>query len=237
MKKIVLILFLTCLSSIAFPQQRKELPYGYYCITNSDGYKSVYNANGKLICSGRDLDMSYDKETNIIHFLVNSDGYQSVYDANGKFLFTGKNVEFLDNGDIISTSSDGRRITYDYAGRVKSNSSQNYSQQPTQGVPPRSEWQNIIYIDGQPFVSHYAGQTHSVNVKIRLRKEYEGRRLKVYYKITCHNYNLDVYKCDYCEGYVSGSYSKTAFFNYRNSTKPVVSMSDFRIEVINVVTE
>jgi len=241
------VLFLVAVLGLGINANAQSMPgwlIGYWSSSNNNAQMTISKDGTMLLNNKYSADFIKADAKGNIYFRWRNDqtecymkghqGLLSIVSGNGS---RSSETFFFPRAASSQSSSQQTRPTQTQPTQSQSYNqpSQSYSQQTTPRVPPRSEWQNMIYID-KPFVSHSAGQTHGVSVKILMREEYKNRKLKVYYKITCSNYGLDVYECNYCEGYVS-SYDKTAFFNYRNREKPTVSITDFRLEVINVVAE
>jgi hypothetical protein len=101
MKKIILILFAICLSSVAFSQQKELLPNGCYRSTSSSGkVQYIYDSNGNMVCSGGRVELLYIQEYGrILYYCYRSTStsgeVQYIYDSNGKMICSGGSVELL----------------------------------------------------------------------------------------------------------------------------------------------
>lgn len=103
-------------------------------------------------------------------------------------------------------------------------------------VPPRSQWNDMVYID-KPLVSHYAGESHGISIYVHRRKEYQG--LDIYYEIKYigNEINFTAKRSDFEGSIPSFMDYNQKFLRYSNSAKPTATMSDFRITVTNVVAK
>jgi hypothetical protein len=161
------------------------------------------------------------------------------YDAECMVSITdGKTMKPIISGDYKKFSfyyvndNPGEALPYEYL----DNYSDQNTDQSTSKIPTRSEWQNMIYID-HIFVSHYAGQTHSVNIYLYKRPEYKDVKCKIYFQVQCYNSDIDFEDRTQFEDVFRNTETESVMLDYSNPSKPVVTLSDFSVRVTNVVME
>ena len=112
-------------------------------------------------------------------------------------------------------------------------SAQNYSQQTSQ-----SQWNGMVYIDN---VYVYHSDRPYVSFIVHKRQEYKDKKLKIYYRIIYLNNTISFSNRTEFEGVIqSNSDSNVSLLHYNfnsNNPRPEVTLSDFKIEVTNVVQE
>ena len=107
---------------------------------------------------------------------------------------------------------------------------QQQQQQATSSVPPRHQWNNILYITR---VGASADLRPYVFLNINKRQEFRNRGLRVYYRIVYTGHTINFVDRTQFERVMFTNMSRH-ILHHNHRTRPTTTLGSFRIEVTNV---